>query len=78
LVNPKDDDHDGRNFAAGDDDTGHVVLFVRWTDAVHSRFELYEQTPPGVKHRPDVALSAYIDNGFVPVRYAGIRDSDPV
>lgn len=58
---------------ASDPEKGsHVVIFGGWTDAAHTVYTAYEQTPPHTRKR-DTPYAYWTDSAtFLPYRYAGV------
>ncbi|MDI1464770.1 VCBS repeat-containing protein [Catellatospora sp. KI3] len=74
LVNPKDDNHDGTAFGAGDDGTGHIVLFTGWADAAHTRINYIHESSEAndIYAVTGELLTTKINNHYKPVRYKRI------
>lgn len=51
----------------------HIRLFEGWSDAAHSTYVAWEQTPPHTESNTE-SLRADIAAGYVPYRYNGIDD----
>ncbi|MEU0474988.1 peptidoglycan-binding protein [Streptomyces olivaceus] len=58
---------------ASDPEKGsHVVIFGGWTDAAHTVYTAYEQTPPHTRKR-DTPYAYWTDSAkFLPYRYTGV------
>jgi hypothetical protein len=55
----------------------HIRLFEGWSDAAHTKYVAWEQTPPHTESNT-VSLAADIAAGYVPYRYNGIEDGPAI
>ncbi|MEU2307376.1 peptidoglycan-binding protein [Streptomyces misionensis] len=55
----------------------HVVIFGGWTDATHTSYKVYEQTPPHTRSQTTPYPYWNHTGGYVPYRYKGLTDGSP-
>ncbi|WP_037599646.1 hypothetical protein [Streptacidiphilus rugosus] len=56
--------------------SSHTVLFAGWSDTGHTKFDMYEESHPGVPAHivTDADYASYASGGFTPMRYNLIQD----